>query len=757
MARSVIKLEKVWKTYKMGDVEVHALRGMELDIKQGEFVAIMGPSGSGKCVTGDTQIIVETGEIIPLKDFEKRQEELKVMSLNRKTGKNMPFRATKFFKRKVNSYLEIETTSGKRINATQEHPFFTLDEKGISEIQAKDLKRGTFVATPRTLRLNGQSRKLNSLDILSNNKRVTIFDSVPHVQNLLKRHRMTRIGICKELNIKRVTCDSWALKNNISLHDFRRILELNSETLENYEGKIDLTATSSGKKVRIPQKTTPELLEFYGFLAGDGNIDKDGVKITNLDENLKSRIDYLSKKIFGVTPDRFISKRVDINSRVIKEFFHQVFEVPLIKKARTIKLPMFTATLPDAEISAFIRGLFDCDATVSKGKKELNITLASKELIEQLQIILLRFGIQARYCSKVKFASNTVKKTRRTYYSLSISGQDNLKRYNEKIGFLSEHKKKRLEENLTKASNTNVDVIPCGRYLSKLKKQAILPRSAHKMLHAYKSKINPSREKTAEIISVLEKNSINCREIRKISRMDIFWDKIKTIKPVEKETSVYDITVPGAGNFIANGFIIHNSTAMNMVGALDIPTKGRILLDGKDISHLSESDLAQVRGKKIGFIFQQFNLIPTLTALENVMLPMTFQGLDPDLRRERAEKLLNMVDLGERMDHKPTELSGGQQQRVAIARSLANDPEVILADEPTGNLDSKTENVIMDFLNRLHSKQCKTIVMVTHDEGVAKHAERIEYLRDGEVIKTMKGARHEHDEGTPCRKKPKAK
>ncbi|MFC1752659.1 ABC transporter ATP-binding protein [Thermoproteota archaeon] len=180
------------------------------------------------------------------------------------------------------------------------------------------------------------------------------------------------------------------------------------------------------------------------------------------------------------------------------------------------------------------------------------------------------------------------------------------------------------------------------------------------------------------------------------------------------------------------------STAMNMVGALDIPTKGEIFLDSYNIAHLTESDLAQVRGKRIGFIFQQFNLIPTLTALENVMLPMIFQGYTRDERVERATHLLDMVDLEERMHHKPTELSGGQQQRVAIARSLANDPEVILADEPTGNLDSKTGGTVMDFLKRLNDEQGKTIVMVTHDANVAKHADRIELLRDGKVVETKR-------------------
>ena len=176
------------------------------------------------------------------------------------------------------------------------------------------------------------------------------------------------------------------------------------------------------------------------------------------------------------------------------------------------------------------------------------------------------------------------------------------------------------------------------------------------------------------------------------------------------------------------------STAVNMVGVLDIPTKGEIFLEHRNIAHLSESELAQIRGEKIGFIFQQFNLIPTLTAKENIMLPMIFQGQPYEKRKQRAEKLLKMVELGDRMDHKPTELSGGQQQRVAIARSLANDPDVILADEPTGNLDSKTGRLVIDFLCNLHKKEKKTIVMVTHDKDIAKCAERIEHLKDGIII-----------------------
>jgi len=178
------------------------------------------------------------------------------------------------------------------------------------------------------------------------------------------------------------------------------------------------------------------------------------------------------------------------------------------------------------------------------------------------------------------------------------------------------------------------------------------------------------------------------------------------------------------------------STAMNLVGCLDVPTKGEVYLDGENIAKLTESDLAQIRGRKIGFIFQKFNLIDTLTALENVMLPMTFQGISESERKKQAEKLLKQFGLGDRMDHKPNQLSGGQQQRVAIARALALDSPVILADEPTGNLDSKTGKEVMEFLRDLNEKHGKTIVLVTHDDVLAHVADRVEFLKDGHIIES---------------------
>lgn len=176
------------------------------------------------------------------------------------------------------------------------------------------------------------------------------------------------------------------------------------------------------------------------------------------------------------------------------------------------------------------------------------------------------------------------------------------------------------------------------------------------------------------------------------------------------------------------------STMMNLVGALDLATEGKIFLDGLDIEKLEESELAQIRGKKIGFVFQTFNLIPTLTALENVMLPMIFQNVPLEEREEKAEKLLEDIGLGHRLTHLPSELSGGERQRVALARALANDPEVILADEPTGNLDTKRSKEVAEMFVKL-SKEGKTIILVTHDMDIAKYAKKIYHLRDGEIVK----------------------
>lgn len=182
------------------------------------------------------------------------------------------------------------------------------------------------------------------------------------------------------------------------------------------------------------------------------------------------------------------------------------------------------------------------------------------------------------------------------------------------------------------------------------------------------------------------------------------------------------------------------TTLVNQVGCLDSPSSGQIILDGEDVSELSESALAKVRGKKIGYVFQKFNLIKTLSAQENVELPMIFQAISKEERSEKAKQLLKTFDMGERLLNKPSELSGGQQQRVAIARALANEPEILLADEPTGNLDSKTGIVVMRYLQELHA-QGKTIILVTHDDKLSKCAQRIITLIDGKIISDEKNSK----------------
>ncbi len=172
------------------------------------------------------------------------------------------------------------------------------------------------------------------------------------------------------------------------------------------------------------------------------------------------------------------------------------------------------------------------------------------------------------------------------------------------------------------------------------------------------------------------------------------------------------------------------STLMNILGCLDTPTKGTYILNGIDVSHMSENDLAEVRNSEIGFVFQTFNLLPRNSALENVALPLVYAGISKSDRLDRAKKTLENVGLGNRVDHRPNELSGGQRQRVAVARALINDPSIILADEPTGNLDTKTSIEIMGLIEDIHDKG-NTIILVTHEEDIALHAHRIVRMRDG--------------------------
>jgi putative ABC transport system ATP-binding protein len=182
------------------------------------------------------------------------------------------------------------------------------------------------------------------------------------------------------------------------------------------------------------------------------------------------------------------------------------------------------------------------------------------------------------------------------------------------------------------------------------------------------------------------------------------------------------------------------STLMNILGCLDTPTKGKYILNGSDVSKMEDNQLAEIRNKEIGFVFQQFNLLPRLTALENVALPLIYAGYSKKQRNKKAMSVLDLVNLTDRSHHKPNELSGGQSQRVAIARALVNDPSIILADEPTGNLDTKTSYEIMDIFGKIHAAG-NTVIIVTHEEDIARYAKRVIRLRDGMIESDKKNER----------------
>lgn len=202
------------------------------------------------------------------------------------------------------------------------------------------------------------------------------------------------------------------------------------------------------------------------------------------------------------------------------------------------------------------------------------------------------------------------------------------------------------------------------------------------------------------------------------------FDALKNVSLVIKEGQFISITGPsGSGK----------STLMHIVGLLDNPTSGQVLLQGKDISQLKETQLAEIRNQTLGFVFQQFNLLAKTPALENVMLPLLYSDVPNSKRKEMAMEMLKKVSLEEKIKNLPSQLSGGQQQRVAIARALINNPKIILADEPTGNLDSKSGKEVMAFLHQLHQKEKRTIVLVTHDQELAKEAQRILIIKDGMV------------------------
>jgi len=220
-----------------------------------------------------------------------------------------------------------------------------------------------------------------------------------------------------------------------------------------------------------------------------------------------------------------------------------------------------------------------------------------------------------------------------------------------------------------------------------------------------------------------------------IIKLDNVW-KIYQLGKVQLE-AVRGISLeinPGAFVTIMGPSGSGKSTLLNIIGCLDVPTRGNLYLKGKNVGSMSENQLAQLRGKTIGFVFQEFNLMPNLTAIENVTLPMIFQGASEKERKERGEELLIALGLENRIRHQPAELSGGERQRVAIARAFANNPEVVIADEPTGNLDSVTGKKIMEVLTDFHKKEGKTVVVVTHDPNIAGYTDEVINIKDGRII-----------------------
>lgn len=221
---------------------------------------------------------------------------------------------------------------------------------------------------------------------------------------------------------------------------------------------------------------------------------------------------------------------------------------------------------------------------------------------------------------------------------------------------------------------------------------------------------------------------MNALEIRDITKSYVMGDNVvhalRNVSLVIEKGEWISIMGPsGSGK----------STLMNILGCLDRPTTGKYLLDGAEVEKLNDDQLAEERNKKIGFVFQNFNLLPRMDALNNVALPLIYAGIPKEERLKKAAHALERVGLGDRVDHRPNELSGGQRQRVAIARALVNDPTIVLADEPTGNLDSRSGEEIMDIFRELH-KQGRTIVLVTHEPEIAEFAERVVVVRDGEII-----------------------
>ncbi|MCK4327662.1 MAG: ATP-binding cassette domain-containing protein [Candidatus Diapherotrites archaeon] len=824
----LIEVDDVKREYKMGETIVHALRGVDIDIGKGDFVFIVGPSGSGKCVSPKTKVILNPGELKTIEEVYDAHSNkrnglsyitnpgLKTVSLG---GRGTAFeKVGAVYRGSARRLVEITTRTGKSVEVSGEHPLFTIGGEGITEVRADRLKKGGFIATARKLPLKGKPQYFQ-LEKLGTQKEVRMHNSQRTVRGLIKQCGLPKEGIARKLRVDVTTVKSWETVNNISLYHLSKLCRLCDKSFpEILSSNHYLKSNTSATFFRLPLKTSPELLEFLGYLIGDGSIDRSGVYFTNADKELLDRFTHLSKGLFSIKPARYKIKnhyRLSIPNVALAKTINVLLGIPHGKK-KSQRIPPWVFSCSNKELAKFVGALYDCDAYVQKTKTEVVLVLSSKEVISELQLILLRFGIVARKGGVIKKATNSGMQPRKYYY-LSISGVPEAKKYYEEIGFLCKRKSQRLGNKIrSKKTNTNVDLIPASPMIRMIRRG--LNYSTRRIKQEYKMDIwpiertrrEPSKDYVDKIVGILEKRIKRLKYFKKrlgrktsyretsriavdvglpfkrimreskpgtyyykqyyeknkkqvkdalsnrIQEMiaestplintlknimkageNVFWDRIETVRHREGNFVVYDLTVPSTQNYIANGIFVHNSTLMHIVGALDHPSSGDVKLEGMPIRQMSDFQLSMMRRNRVGFIFQSFNLVLSLNALDNVMLPLITDNTINSIELEkRARRLLSEVGLGHRMFHTPNELSGGERQRVAVARALINDPEIVLADEPTGNLDTSTGQEIFDLMRDLNKEHGTTFVIVTHDVEYIDKGDKVYHIKDGVITET---------------------